>query len=119
MINVNNAGICFVCAPDRVEVVRAELADLNLALRVRLHCAKISIVGAGMRGTPGVMYRVVQALVDSGVEIIHSTDSNITISVLVAEEDVIRAEQAIHDAFKLGHPHVLTEQTEQKVEVLS
>ena len=73
-----------------------------MALRVRAHCAKISIVGAGMRGVSGVMYRVVQALAGAGVEIIHSTDSNITISVLVPEEDVARAEQAIHDYFRLG-----------------
>jgi aspartate kinase len=55
-----------------------------------------------MRGVSGVMYRVVHALSDAGVEIIHSTDSNITISVLVPEEDVARAEQAIHDYFRLG-----------------
>ena len=82
--------------------MRSELASLNLALRVRAHCAKLSIVGAGMRGTPGVMYRVVQALCGAQIEIIHSTDSNITISVLVPEEDVARAEQAVHDYFHLG-----------------
>jgi aspartate kinase len=102
MININNAGIFFVCDSDRVELVRRELADLNLAVRVRPHCAKISVVGAGMRGTSGVMYRVVQALTGAGIEIIQSTDSNITISVLVAEDDVVRAEQTIHDTFKLG-----------------
>ncbi len=102
MINVNNAGIFFVCDSPNVDLVRRELSDLNLAIRVRSHCAKISIVGAGMRGTSGVMFRVVQALTAAEVEIIHSTDSNITISVLVAEEDVARAEQAVHDAFGLG-----------------
>ncbi|MGH7756741.1 MAG: aspartate kinase, partial [Vulcanimicrobiaceae bacterium] len=112
MINVNNAGIFFVCDTEKVDAVRAELADLNLAIRVRPHCAKLSIVGAGMRGTPGVMFRVVDALVATGVEIIHSTDSNITISVLVPEEDVARAEQAIHDSFRLGREaHVSPEIT--------
>jgi aspartate kinase len=75
---------------------------LNVAVRVRAHCAKISVVGAGMRGTPGVMYRVVRAITEAGVEIIHSTDSNITISMLVPEEGATRAEQSIHDFFKLG-----------------
>jgi aspartate kinase len=106
MINVNNAGIFFICDSEKVEIVRRELGDLNLAVRVRMHCGKISIVGAGMRGTPGVMYRVVHALNDAGIEIIHSTDSNITISVLVAEEDVARAEQAVHDSFRLGRGSV-------------
>jgi aspartate kinase len=102
MINVNNAGIFFIIDSEHLETIRRVFGGLNMALRVRSHCAKISIVGAGMRGVSGVMYRVVRALSGAGVEIIHSTDSNITISVLVPEEDVARAEQAIHDYFRLG-----------------
>jgi aspartate kinase len=102
MINVNDAGVFFVCDDENVERVQAQLHDLNLALRVRRHCAKLSIVGAGMRGTPGVMARVVRAVTDAGVEIIHSTDSNITISVLVPDDAAPQAEQALHDFFALG-----------------
>ncbi|GAC1411374.1 MAG: aspartate kinase [Candidatus Velthaea sp.] len=102
MINVNNAGVFFVCDTDNVDAVRGELANLNLALRVRPNCAKLSIVGAGMRGTPGVMARIVRAVTDADVEIIHSTDSNITVSILVPEEDTVRAEQALHNYFRLG-----------------
>lgn len=105
MINVNNAGVFFVCDSDNVGPARRELADLNVAVRVRPHCAKISVVGAGMRGTPGVMYRVIRAITEAGVEIIHSTDSNITISILVPEDDATRAEQGIHDFFRLGRQH--------------
>ncbi|GAC1398024.1 MAG: aspartate kinase [Vulcanimicrobiaceae bacterium] len=106
MINVNNAGIFFIVDSEKLPVVRDELAGLNMAIRVRPHCAKLSIVGSGMRGTPGVMYRIVSALKESGIEIIHSTDSNITISVLVPEEDAARGEQAIHDYFRLGRSAV-------------
>ncbi len=102
MINVNAAGVFFVCDSENIDAVRAELGNLNLALRVRPHCAKLSIVGAGMRGTPGVMYRIVRAITEAGVEIIHSTDSNITVSVLIPEDDTVRAEQALHDFFRLG-----------------
>jgi aspartate kinase len=102
MINVNDAGVFFVVDDENVERVRAELHNLNLALRVRMHCAKLSIVGAGMRGTPGVMAGVVTAVSKAEVEIIHSTDSNITISVLVPDEAAGRAEQALHDFFALG-----------------
>ncbi len=102
MVNVNSGGIFFVCDGETIGAVRRELEAAGVTARVRPHCAKLSIVGAGMRGTPGVAYRVVDALVEAGVEIIHTTDSNITISVLVAEDDVARAEQALHDAFGLG-----------------
>ncbi len=102
MINVNDAGVFFICDDEAAEEIRPAIADLNLALRMRPHCAKISIVGAGMRGTSGVMYRVVKTIGDAGVDIIHSTDSNITISILVPAVDAARAEQALHDTFGLG-----------------
>jgi aspartate kinase len=102
MVNVNDAGVFFIVDDEHADAVRPALADLNLALRMRPHCAKISVVGAGMRGTSGVMYRVVKAVTDAGVEIIHSTDSNITISILVLADQAAKAEQALHDAFRLG-----------------
>jgi aspartate kinase len=102
MVNVNDAGVFFIVDDEHADAVRPALADLNLALRMRPHCSKISVVGAGMRGTSGVMYRVVKAVSDADVEIIHSTDSNITISILVPADQAHKAEQALHDAFRLG-----------------
>ncbi len=102
MVNVNDAGVFFIVDDEHADAVRPALADLNLALRMRPHCAKISVVGAGMRGTSGVIYRVVKAVTDAGVDIIHSTDSNITISILVPADQARTAEQALHDAFRLG-----------------
>jgi aspartate kinase len=102
MTNVNDAGVFFIVDDEVADAVQPTLADLNIALRMRPHCAKISIVGAGMRGASGVIYRVVKAVTDAGVEIIHSTDSNITISILVPLDQAEVAEQALHDAFRLG-----------------
>jgi aspartate kinase len=102
MVNVNDAGVFFIVDDEHADAVRPALADLNLALRMRPHCSKISVVGAGMRGTSGVIYRVVKAITDANVEIIHSTDSNITISILVPADRAHDAEQALHDAFRLG-----------------
>jgi aspartate kinase len=104
MFNVNAGGIFFVVDAPEIPQVKRHLAELGVEAEIRLHCAKLSIVGAGMRGTSGVAYRVVHALVEAGVPIIHTTDSNITISVLISEDDVARAEQALHDAFRLGRP---------------
>lgn len=100
-INVNGAGVFFIVRDSALERARDLLDELPVAVRTRRDCAKISIVGAGMRGTPGVMHRVVQALVGSGIPIIHSTDSNITISVLVPGSLAGAAEQALHTNFEL------------------
>jgi aspartate kinase len=100
-VTINQAGVAFVVGGDRGGDVRALLGDLNLAVRVREGCAKISVVGNAMRYTPGVVFQVVAALSRANVEIIHATDSNITISILVPEGDVARAEAAVHDQFHL------------------
>ena len=100
-INVNAAGVFFIVQDADLERARELLEPLPVAVRSRRDCAKVSIVGAGMRGTPGVMYRVVEALSKAGVPIIHSTDSNITISVLVPGTMAATAEQVLHSYFKL------------------
>ena len=100
-VTINQAGVAFAVRGDRGNDVRRMLADLNLAIRVREGCSKLSIVGSGMRGTPGVVHQIVTALSNANVEIIHATDSNITVSVLVREEDAARAEAAVHEHFHL------------------
>lgn len=100
-VSVNQSGVSFVVDGERGDEVRKLLGDLNLAVRARDGCAKLSVVGAGMRGTPGVIHRIVNVLSDENVEIVHLTDSNITISILVPHEDAARAERALHDHFHL------------------
>ncbi len=100
-VNVNAAGVFFAVADAQYEATQARLAAQPISLRARRDCAKISIVGAGMRGTPGVIYRMVDALSAAGVTIIHSTDSNITVSVLVPGALAAAAETALHEYFGL------------------
>jgi aspartate kinase len=98
---INQAGVMFVVEGDRGHEIRELLGDLNMAVRVREGCSKLSVVGAGMRYEPGVIHRIVTALSSVNVEIIHCTDSNITVSILVPAADAHRAEQAVHDQFHL------------------
>lgn len=65
-------------------------------------CAKVSIVGGGIAGVPGVMANMVEALSDAGVRILQSADSHTTIWVLVNKEDMVPAVQALHKKFNLG-----------------
>jgi aspartate kinase len=108
-VTINQAGVMFVVEGDRGAEIRHLLGDLNLAVRVREGCSKLSVVGAAMRYTPGVIHRIVYALSRVNVEIIHCTDSNITVSVLVPSADAHRAEQAVHDEFHLEHNDSLKE----------
>ena len=75
------------------------LRDLGIEYEARPDCAKLSLVGAGMRGTPGVMAQIMTCLHEAGVDILHSTDSSITISLLVKDEDVPAAVKVLHQRF--------------------
>lgn len=65
-------------------------------------CAKVSIVGGGINGVPGVMAAMLEALSDAGVTILQSADSHTTIWVLVDQEDMIPAVKALHTKFNLN-----------------
>jgi aspartate kinase len=64
--------------------------------------AKVSIVGAGIRGVPGVMARVVQGLYQAKVPLFQTTDSHTNIACLVKKEDMSTALTALHEEFGLG-----------------
>lgn len=75
------------------------LKEMGIPYETAHDCAKISLVGAGMRGTPGVMAQILTCLHKADVTVLHSTDSNITISLLVAKDDLPLAVQALHQHF--------------------
>ncbi len=64
--------------------------------------AKVSIVGAGMIGQPGVAARMFEALAQHQINIQMITTSEIKISCVVAQEHGVTALQAIHNAFGLA-----------------
>lgn len=61
--------------------------------------AKVSVVGAGMLGRPGVAARMFGALGRAGVNIDIVSTSEISISCLILRKDLDKAVQAIHDEF--------------------
>lgn len=63
----------------------------------------VAIVGAGMRGTPGVAMRVFKAVANQGINVrmIAQGSSELNISFVVKEEDGIRAVRALHKEFQL------------------
>lgn len=64
--------------------------------------AKVSIIGAGMTGNPGVAAKMFEALSSANVNIKMIATSEIRITVLIDEADVNRAMRTVHDAFDLA-----------------
>jgi len=63
--------------------------------------AKISIVGAGMVSTPGVTYRMFRALSDEGINILAISTSEIKLSVIIEEDNTLKAVKKLHTIFDL------------------
>ena len=63
--------------------------------------AKLSIVGAGMMSNPGVAAKMFESLYNSRVNINMISTSEIRITVLIPEEDIEKAMNAVHDGFGL------------------
>ena len=63
--------------------------------------AKVSIVGAGMVSTPGVTYRMFRALSDGGINILAISTSEIKLSVIIDEDNTLKAIKKLHTVFDL------------------
>jgi aspartate kinase len=101
LINVMPNGVHYtVKEPDTPEAIRL-LRDIGFEPRVRPNCAKLSVIGGGMNGEPGVMAKIVEALTNRQITILQSADSNTTIWVLVSQTDMAEALEALHAAFGL------------------
>jgi aspartate kinase len=64
--------------------------------------AKVSIVGTGMVGRPGIAARMFEAIAQQQINIQMIATSEIKISCVVPETDGVRALQVIHAAFDLS-----------------
>ncbi|HKC19562.1 MAG TPA: aspartate kinase [Candidatus Dormibacteraeota bacterium] len=84
------------------KIVRAAAKEVG-ATRVQSAggIAKLSVVGTGMLGTPGVAARMFRALADAGINIEMISTSEIRITCLVARDQVDRGVRILHEAFEL------------------
>ena len=63
--------------------------------------SKISVVGAGMVTTPGITFRMFRALADENINILAISTSEIKISVIINENDTLKAVKKLHTIFDL------------------
>jgi len=107
--NVSTAGttdLTFTCAESdlRHAVKLVEKVAGSIGAREVVHAggvAKVSIVGTGMLGTPGIAARMFRTLAAAKVNIEMISTAEIRITCLVARKDAERAVRALHSAFQL------------------
>ena len=82
-----------------VESVAKEIGAAGIAQDDSI--AKISLVGAGMKTSPGIAAKMFRTLADNDVNIEMISTSTIRISVVVAAADLEKAARSLHTAFGL------------------
>ncbi|MEL6501464.1 MAG: aspartate kinase [Cyanobacteria bacterium J06623_1] len=87
-------------AQELLQKAKAECGWGEVVLDMEI--AKVSIVGAGMVGQPGVAAKMFESLSEESINIQMITTSEIKISCVVAENEGVKALKAIHAAFELG-----------------
>ena len=102
MIGVAPNSIFFIINGDNTDRACRILQEAGYNIVVDTDCAKISIIGAGMEGLPGVMANAMESLDKAEVTVLQTSDSDITISFLIKEADISKAMHILYERFDLN-----------------
>ncbi|MEY8762107.1 MULTISPECIES: aspartate kinase [Clostridium] len=81
---------------DNFDIVMKNLGLNYTAIR---GCTKISLIGSGMRGVPGVIAKILKVLFEENIKVLQTADSHTTIWCLVKSDMAGRAINALHREF--------------------
>lgn len=101
-INVTPSGAVYTVFDSDASRALQVLREMGFEPKSLSGCAKVSVIGGGINGVPGIMAHIVEALTEQEIQILQSADSNTTIWVLVRKEDMVRALRALHAKFHLN-----------------
>lgn len=101
MINFFIEEKAFVIEEESVQLLENILKKFKIEYEINKNCAKVTLIGARISGTPGVMAKVARALSKSKISLLQTSDSSMTISCLVSKDDMSNAVHAIHNEFYL------------------
>jgi len=101
-INMNKEEISFIIDEQNGDKTENILRNKSYECEINHGFVKVSIVGSGMHGIPGVMAKIVNCLVENEIQIEAASDSHTTISVLVKKEVGNLAVELLHQKFING-----------------
>lgn len=108
MVHLSQQRAAFIVGGNQASKTEAILSQLEVESSIQPGFAKVSAVGAGMHGLPGVVARVLRALSMANITIHKTSDSHANISVLVKQDDMKKAVAALHQEFALQNPKTVT-----------
>jgi aspartate kinase len=99
LINIFPDSIVFTINSTSIRECSLVIEEMNYEYEMRDNLSKVTAIGSKMHGVPGVMAKIVSALLQSGIEILQSADSYMNISCLVNSKDGEKAVKALHREF--------------------
>lgn len=107
--NISPSDIVYTVSDQATDRAISALKKLGFEPECKRGCAKVSAVGAGIAGVPGVTSKIVNALTDLGIQILQSADSHTTIWVLINQIYLNDAVNALHKAFELEKEDIFSQ----------
>ena len=99
MINFFVGEKAFVIDEDECDKLEVILNENNIEYEFNKECAKVTLIGSKITGTPGIMARIVRTLSKAHIQLLQTSDSSMTIACLVNRENMSDAVHAIHNEF--------------------
>lgn len=95
--------------PEALDVLERNKEALNYqAVESETGLAKVSIVGSGMVSNPGVAAKMFEVLEGNGIQVKMVSTSEIKVSTVVDEKQMVNAVESLHEAFELYSEAVKT-----------
>ena len=102
LINIFPEHQMFTIDASEKEKLSEIMSKAEIKYTIIENCSTVAIVGAGMNGVPGVMARIINTLTSNNIEVLQTTDSNMTIWCLIDTKNVSEAVRLLHSEFGLG-----------------
>ena len=101
LINIFPSKLIFTIPKDAKEKLENIFNELKIKYKIKENCSQVALVGSGMRGVPGVMAKIYNALNSNNIEVLQTADSHMTIWCLIYTDNLNEGINALHKAFSL------------------
>lgn len=99
MINIFVDRGLFIINEEDQEALISVLDGLGIQAKITQKCTKVTLIGSKIKGVPGIMATAMGALIGC-VDVLQTSDSHMTISLLVRSDQAEQAIVLLHHRFK-------------------
>jgi aspartokinase len=103
MVAVNDVGCALALDEHDLDGLGKAVQSLNVALRLRTHCTRVSLSRRGVESPLPSISSVIEAMADAGICFVHLAAGTDDLSVLIDERDAART-QAVLAACAVATP---------------